>query len=119
MTDEQWVSDNEQPHDDEWEICMDMLRIIYERGMDIPEMLKTIKEIDSANEWLEKTKTVITLDDEDEVAVNLYFHDVVHRGDDMETAANRLHHHLGFDRDKILEYLKTIWDNVQEDESVQ
>lgn len=37
---------------------------------------------------------------------------VVQADDDLDTAANRLHHYLGFPKEEVVEVLKRIWQFV-------
>lgn len=52
MTDEQWVSDNEQPHDDQWELAVDIVRAIYERGINIQAIVDVILAAERQKEEL-------------------------------------------------------------------
>lgn len=47
---DQWVIDNEQQHDEEWEMGIDILRAMYNRGLNLQAMVDVILSVEKQKE---------------------------------------------------------------------
>jgi hypothetical protein len=47
---EQWVADNEQPHDEQWELAVSVVRAIHLQGVDIQAIVDVIKNAERQQE---------------------------------------------------------------------